>query len=656
MGRMVAPDALWTPDPERVQHSHLGRWVSALHGRGTLAGVSYDDAWRWSVAHPSAFWAEVAVAAGVVWDRPPDRPSDPFLPAPGAGVEGARWFSGGELNYARQALLPDTDAGPAVLARSQTRGSQELSWNDLRALVGRLRAGLQAAGVRRGDRVAGYVPNVPEALAVFLAAASLGAVWTSCAAEMGVEGVLDRFEQVEPVALVTVDGYRYGQRIVERRAEAQAIRAALPTLRVAVWVPYLRPDEPPPAGWLGWDDLTTQEGPLEFDPVPFDHPLYILYSSGTTGRPKAIVHGHGAMVVEHFKALRFHFDLGPGDRFFWFTTTGWMMWNFLVSGLLAGAAVVLFDGAPTDLWSVLAETRTACAGMGAASLVAAQKAGTAAGTLHDLRALRTLGSTGSPLPAAAAAWVYEAVKADVLLNSFSGGTDVCTGFVGANPLLPVWPGEISGRCLGAGVEVFDDAGRSVVGSEGELVLTLPLPSMPVGLWADPDGLRYHEAYFDRFPGVWAHGDRMTITERGSCVITGRSDGTLNRGGVRMGTAELYDVVEAFDEVADSLAVHVEDPEGGPGELWLFVVPAAGAAVDDNLRHRLKRALRGSLSPRHVPDHVAELAEVPRTLSDKKLEVPVKRILSGIPLDAAVTRASVANPASLDAIVALGGRG
>ncbi|HET9078358.1 MAG TPA: acetoacetate--CoA ligase [Acidimicrobiales bacterium] len=639
---------LWEPSADRQKNSRLARFLDE-------AGLSgYDEAWAWSVdpATAGAFWARVADTFGVPWHDRADQP----LVRDGSAVTGARWFPGATLNYAEMCLArPGT-----VLGRSQTRPDMDLTGGELRSLVARVRAGLVAAGVGRGDRVAGYLPNIPETLAVMLATASLGAVWTCCAPEMGVSGSLDRLSQAQPTVLVSVDGYRYGARSIDRHAEAEAIRAGLASLRRAVWLPYLDPAAPAPAGWEPWSSFTAAEGPLEFEPVPFDHPLYILFSSGTTGKPKAIVHGHGGITLEHTKALALHFDLGPESVFFWFTTTGWMMWNFCVSGLLTGSSVVLYDGDPAGpsgdrLWEIMAATGTTCGGVGAGYLVAGMKAGHRPGAGHDLSRLSVLGSTGSPLPAAAAEWVYSSVAPDVLLASFSGGTDVCTGFVGASPLHPVWAGEISCRCLGAAVEVFDDDGRPVVGDEGELVITQPLPSMPVGILGDESGDRYRATYFERFPGIWAHGDRATLTERGTLIITGRSDGTLNRGGVRMGTAEFYSVVEGLDEVADSLAVHLEDPDGGPGRLLLFVVPAAGADPD-RLADLLRATLRQELSPRHVPDAVHVVAAVPRTLSGKKLEVPVKRILAGVPVDQAVTLASVAEPSSLDFFLELARRG
>jgi acetoacetyl-CoA synthetase len=622
--------------------------------------ADYDAAWEWSVATSSAglFWRSVADEFDVLWQAPPEFD---LIRAEGS-VAGARWFGGSRLNYAEHALrAPET--GPetvALMGRSQTRADRDLTWTELTDLVSRLRQGLLAAGVRAGDRVAGYLPNIPEAAAAMLATASLGAVWTSCAPETGVTGVLDRLAQVEPVVLLAVDGYRYGARRIDRTGENESIRTSLPTLRRAVWLGYLDPERPAPAGWTSWEHFTAERGSLEFEAVPFDHPLYVLYSSGTTGKPKAITHRHGGILLEHLKALAWHFDIGSGDRFFWFTTTGWMMWNFCLSGLLVGATVVCFDGdpawpGPDALWALMASTGTTCGGVGAGYLVACQKAGGHPGADHPLTELRTLGATGSPLPAAAARWVYEEVSGDVMLASFSGGSDVCTGFVGTSPLHPVWAGEISCRCLGAAVEMFDDDGEAVTGQEGELVLSAPLPSMPVGFWDDKDGSRYRAAYFERFPGVWAHGDRATLTDRGTVIITGRSDGTLNRGGVRLGTAEFYAVVEAFDEVTDSLVVHVEDAAGGPGQLWLFVVADGGEAQPDGeggLADRLRAALRRELSPRHVPDRIVAVPAIPRTLSGKKLEVPVKRILSGVPPDRALTWASVANPESLDLFIKL----
>jgi acetoacetyl-CoA synthetase len=644
---------LWTPPPDAGRRTRIGRYLEWLAAERGLRFAGYDELWRWSVEDLDGFWRSV-------WDHfqlssatPVGRAlADPAMP-------GARWFPGVELNYAAHALSADPD-GPALVGLSQTRGRVEVGMGELRDQVARCRAGLARLGVGRGDRVAAYLPNVPETVVAFLAAASLGAIWSSCAPEFGIRSVVDRLRQIEPAVLLTVDGYRYGAKAVDRADEVAAIRAALPSLRATVAVPYLDPAAPGRLGAdLTWDDLLSEparpDGPA-VEPVPFDHPLYVLYSSGTTGLPKPIVHGHGGIVVEHHKVLALHNDLGPGDRFLWFSTTGWMMWNYLVSGLLVGATPVLFDGDPGHpdmggLWRTVADEGVTFFGTSAPFLLACRKAGVVPREEADLSALRAVGSTGAPLPAEGFEWVYESVAPDVHLSSVSGGTDVCTAFVGGCPLVPVRAGEISCRYLGARVEAYDARGRSLVGEQGELVLTAPMPSMPVGFWGDADGSRYRAAYFADHPGVWTHGDWITVFADGACVITGRSDATLNRGGVRIGTAELYSVVEALDEVADSLVVHLEDPAGGPGRLLLFVTPAAGVDVDDALRSRIAARLRADLSPRHVPDEIVAVPGVPRTLSGKKLEVPVKRILGGTDPDAAASRGSLANPEVLDAYTA-----
>ena len=537
------------------------------------------------------------------------------------------------LNWAEHCLRLAGRLGSdtVVVARSQTRERMTLTADQLRADVARVRAGLQQLGVGRGDRVAAYLPNVPEAVVALLATASLGAVWTSCAPEFGVRSVVDRFSQVEPKVLLTIDGYRYGDREVDRSAEVAAIREALPSLRATVVLPYLRTDASRVPDSMTWDELTAHEGALAFEQVPFDHPLFVLYSSGTTGLPKPIVHGHGGILLEHLKIHALHHDLGPLDRFFWFSTTGWMMWNYLVSGLAVDATIVLYDGSPAHpdlgaLWRLAAEEGVTYFGTSAPYLMACRKEGLRPGELADLSRVSGIGSTGAPLPAEGFRYVYEAISPSVHLQSVSGGTDVCTAFVGASPLVPVWEGEISCRHLGCAVEAFGPDGRPVVGEQGELVITRPMPSMPVAFWNDPDGSRYRAAYFEDFPGVWRHGDWITFTERGSSVISGRSDATLNRGGVRVGTAEFYAVVEGLPEVADSLVVHLDDGD----RLLLFVVVRDGGVLTDELRARIGSELRSALSPRHVPDEILAVPSVPRTLSGKKLEVPVKRILTGTP--------------------------
>nr|MBA2496520.1 acetoacetate--CoA ligase [Acidimicrobiia bacterium] len=583
--------------------------------------------------------------------------ADPSMP-------GARWCPGGTLNWAEHCLDPEPrdPSAPVLLSRSQTRADADLTMAELRDRVARCRTGLARLGVGRNDRVAAYLPNIAEAAVTLLAAASLGAIFVSCAPEFGPRAVVDRLAQIGPTVLVTVDGYRYGARAVDKAADVAAIRAALPTLRATVVVGYLDVVTAGARvpGALAWDELLAEPGPLTVEAVPFDHPLYVLFSSGTTGRPKAIVHGHGGITLEHLKVLALHHDLGPDDRFFWFSTTGWMMWNYLVSGLATGSAVMCFDGDPGwpdlgALWRLVAATRTTVFGTGAAHLRACRAAGLRPRDDVDLSALRALGSTGGPLSADGFRWAHAAVGPGVQVQSMSGGTDVCTAFVGMAPLLAVRAGEISARCLGAAVEAYDPAGRPVVDQQGELVVTAPLPSMPVGFWDDEGGGHYRAAYFETYPGVWHHGDRVTFSADGACVISGRSDATLNRGGVRLGTADFYVAVDAFDEVLDSLVVHLDPPAddpGGDGELLLFVVLVAGCPLDDDFRRRLEATLRAELSPRHVPDRIVAVAAVPRTLSGKLLEVPVKRILSGIPAEVAASRDSLADPHALDPFIAL----
>jgi acetoacetyl-CoA synthetase len=644
---------LWRPPADVRERTRIGaflRWLSSERG---LEFEDYRQLWQWSVDHPAAFWQAIWDHFEVVAHQPP------VEALPDARMPGADWFPGARLNYAEHVLrMPGVaDDEPMVLAYSQTRAPVTLTAAELREQVRRAQATLRRLGVTQGDRVAAYAPNIPETFVLMLAAAGLGAIFSSCAPEFGTRSVVDRWQQIEPKVLVAVDGYRYGDKAVDRRAEVAAIRQALPSLEAFVEIPYLSSAESGRSSAAGgWDDT---DEPLTFAPVPFGHPLYVLYSSGTTGLPKPIVHGHGGILLEHLKMLALHHDLGPGDRFFWFTTTGWMMWNYLVSGPAVGAAVVLVDGNPAHpdlgwLWRVAAESGTTYFGTSAPFLLACRKEGVVPRELADLSALRGVGSTGAPLPPEGFEWVYEAVSADVLLASASGGTDVCTAFVGGVPLLPVRAGEIACRALGARIEAYAADGTPVIGELGELVITAPMPSMPVGFWGDTDGSRYADAYFGTYPGVWRHGDWITIDDRGACVITGRSDATLNRGGVRLGTSEFYSVVEGLDAVADSVVVHLEDPEGGAGELLLFVVLRAGLTLDDALRATIARELRTALSPRHVPDQVFQVDAVPRTLSGKKLEVPVKRILTGTPVDQAAAKGALANPESLQYFEALKG--
>jgi acetoacetyl-CoA synthetase len=639
---------MWTPSPERVERSNMTRYLRWLREQRGLHFESYNDLWRWSVDDLDAFWASI-------WDF-----FEVGGPAPSPAVAerrmpGASWFPGAALNHAELSLRRQDDH-PALLFGNETGELGTVSYAELGRRVAAMTVGLRRLGVGKGDRVAAYLPNVPETVVALLATASIGAIWSSCAPEFGVSSVVDRFAQIEPKVLVAVDGYRYNGSWHDRRDALAEIRRRLPTLQATVLVGGTGGIEAD--GTVGWERLLEQGAGAElvFEPVAFDHPLWVLYSSGTTGLPKAIVHGHGGIALELLKSISLHLDLGPADRFFWFTTTGWMMWNFLVGGLLLGSTVVLYDGSPGHpdmgaLWRFAERSGMTYLGTSAAFILASSKAGVEPARAVDLSALHSIGSTGSPLPPEGFAWLYQQVAPDVLVGSTSGGTDVCTSFVTSCPLLPVYPGEIQCRALGAKVEAFDEQGRPVVGEVGELVVTEPLPSMPLLFWNDPGGERYRDSYFSTWPGVWRHGDWIRITERGTCIISGRSDSTLNRGGVRMGTAEFYRVVEALDEVVDSLVVDVSDP-GGEGRLLLFVVLRPGIELDDGLQGRIRDAVRTDLSPRHVPDRIQAIAEVPRTLSGKKLEVPVKRVLTGVPLEQAVSEGALANPRAVHEVVAL----
>ena len=556
------PAVLWEPPPDIRERSQMGRWLGWLDADRGLVFNDYDAAWRWSIENVGAFWSSIWQFYDV------DSSSAGSDALKQTGMPGAEWFPAARINYAHHALRLGGRQGSdvVVIGRSQTRERVALTVDELRDAVGRAQAGLARLGIGEGDRVVAYLPNVPEALIAFLATVGLGAIWSSCSPEFGVRSVIDRFSQVEPKLLIGIDGYRYGDEVIDRRDDMAAIRAALPSLSATVMLPYLDGDYRL-EGALPWAQLLAGDERAEPRPVTFDHPLSIMYSSGTTGLPKAIVHGHGGILLEHLKAIGLHSDIGPSDRFFWYTTTSWMMWNYVVSGLLTGSTIVLFDGDPASpdlaaLWQLAADERCSYFGASAPFLMACRKASMDPGRDHDLSSLRGLGSTGSALPTEGFDWVAGTLGRGVQLGSLSGGTDLCTGFLGPSPLVPVWAGEISCRMLGARVEAFDDAGRSLLGERGELVITAPMPSMPLGFWGDPDGSRFRASYFERYPGVWHHGDWLTITERGSCIVSGRSDATLNRGGVRLGTADFYAVVEDLPEVADSLVVHLDDDRGG----------------------------------------------------------------------------------------------
>ncbi len=633
---MKPGETLWTPSAELRRESLIGRFLDRQ-------GLDdYDALWRWSVSDLEGFWA-------AVWDFFEIRAHAPYERVLGSReMPGAEWFPGARLNFAEHMLGLDEDTDAvAVIARSQSRGPIELTFGELRDQVARARAGLERLGVGPGDRVVAYLPNIPETLVAFLAAASLGAVWATCPPEFGVRSVVDRLGQLEPKVLLAVGGYVYGDKLADRREQVAAIRAGLQSLETVVHVRYAGLDLPDA---VPWTDVVADPGPLEFLPVAFDHPLYVLFSSGTTGLPKAIVHGHGGILIEHLKNHGLSWDLRPGDRLQWFTTTAWMMWNALVSTLLLRASIVMIDGNPgwPDLsyqWALAEETRPTMMGVSPAFALACRKQGIEPKRL-DLSCLRSVGVAGSPLPLDGFEWLYDQLGRDVLLMLGSGGTDLCTGIVQGAPILPVYAGEIAGRCLACDVTAFDEHGNEVVGELGELVIRQPMPSMAVRFWNDPDHARYRSAYFDMYPGVWRHGDWIMFTERGSSVITGRSDATLNRGGVRLGTSEFYSVLEDLDEVLDALVVHLEEED----ELILFVVLREGLELDDALRKKIAGALRDALSPRHAPDTIVAVPMIPQTLTGKKLELPVKKILSGVPVAEVVSPDALANPASIEPVV------
>jgi len=637
-------EVLWQPTRESIDATVMGQFVAWLERELGLTFSDYEDLHAWSVRELEQFWSSFATFAGVRFIDAPQRTLDTRQ------MPGGRWFEGSTLNYADHCL-----AGPGdevvLIAHSEVRDRQELTRDELRNGVGRARAGLQRLGVQQGDRVAAYLPSGPEAVMTLLAAASLGAVYTSCAPEFGTRNVIDKLSQIEPTVLVAVDGYRYKGRDLSRLDEVRDIVAELPSLKATVLFPYLDPDARL-ADTVDWAEFMSVESEVEHLPVPFDHPLYILYSSGTTGRPKAIVHGHGAIVLESLKWQHLQDDLRSGDRFLWFSSTGWMAWNLGVSALMTGASVVMLDGDPMypsleHYWEIVASEGVTYLGLSPAFLVACRKAGLVPQEVADLSRLRTLISGGAPLPADAFRWVYSAIGADLYLASSSGGTDVASSFVGGTRLKPVYAGEIACRFLGTAAEAFSADGESLIGEQGELVITQPMPSMPLGLWGDDDDERLNASYFRRFPGVWCHGDWVTFTERGTAVVSGRSDATLNRGGVRIGTSEFYAVVDRLEGVADSLVVHLEGDDGGFGELILFVVPAEGRTLEDGLEDEIRRALRQHSSPRHVPDTLYSVPSVPRTHSAKKMEIPVKRLLQGVPAETVVAQSALLQPGSLD---------
>jgi acetoacetyl-CoA synthetase len=641
---------LWEPTDEFKKQTNTMAYVNWLSAHKSLSFNDYNSLWEWSVTEIEDFWQSL-------WEFFEIKASKPYSAVlPERKMPGAEWFKGSELNYAEHVFRHMTPDRPALVFQSEIQQLMEISWDKLYREVSAVRTSLHNMGVKRGDRVAAYIPNIPQTIIAFLACAAIGATWSSCSPDFGTRSVIDRFKQIEPKVLLAVDGYQYGGKRFDCRKAISELRQSLLSLENTIIVPYLQldVDSGKMDGVLMWDDLLIEGGELLFEQVPFDHPLWVVYSSGTTGLPKGLVHGHGGILVESMKFTGLHMDVHPGDRFFWFSTTGWVMWNVLQSSLLVGATPILYDGSPAYpdmevLWELAAHSEMTALGTSAAYLMSCMNAGMEPGKRHNLSALKTIGSTGSPLSTDGFGWVYDCVKKDLLLGSVSGGTDPCTAFLGCNPLLPVRAGELQCRCLGVSARAYDEDGNSLIDDVGELVITEPMPSMPLHLWNDPENERYHECYFDMYPGVWRHGDWLKITTRGSGVILGRSDSTINRLGVRMGSSEIYAAVEELEAVADSLVIGFETPTG-KYMMPLFVVLKEGVELDDTLKKSINAKIRAALSPRHVPDEIYAIPDVPRTLNAKKLEVPVKKILSGIPVEKAVNIDSMGNPEAIDYFV------
>ncbi|MGN2635795.1 acetoacetate--CoA ligase [Nocardia takedensis] len=637
-------DAQWVPTERDVAEATITEFAKFVTERTGVATPDYAALWRWSVADPAEFWRAVwdwfalgEIAGAVLAD---------------AKMPGARWFPGTRVNYVDQIVRQARTDRPAIVAVSEDAEPREVSWVDLIEDTAALARTLRGLGVGPGDRVAGYLPNIPEAVVAFLATAAIGAVWSACGQDYSAKAALDRLGQLEPTVLVTADGYRFGGRFHDKREDIAALRAGLPDLRAVIVVPRSEARVPDAIEWTAAVAADDDAGaPIATEPVPFDHPLWIVFSSGTTGLPKGIVHGHGGVLLEHLKAVALQSDIGGEDVFFWYTSPSWMMWNFQVAGLLTGATIVCYDGSPTHpgadgLWRIAERVRATVLGTSPGYVLACAKAGSVPRVEHDLSALRTVGITGSALPPSSALWLSANVGERVQVNSISGGTDVVSAFLGGVRTVPVWPGELSAPYLGVALDAFDPDGAPVRGEVGELVITAPMPSMPVAFWRDPDGTRYHDAYFDVYPGVWRHGDWITITERGSVVVHGRSDSTLNRHGIRMGSADIYQAVERLPEIAEALVIGAEQPDGG---YWmpLFVVLAPGAELTEDLRERIRATIRAEVSPRHVPDEILLAPGIPHTRTGKKLEVPIKKLFQGGDPARVVERSAVDDPALLD---------
>jgi acetoacetyl-CoA synthetase len=643
-------ELLWTPSPQRVARSHLTRYLKWLADRGQEF-EDYESLWRWSVADLPAFWQSMVDFCGMQFTTPPTRVLGR------REMPGAEWFPGGKLNYAAHALRHERPGEDALVYLSERAPLKSLSWEDFARQVRVLATWMRSIGIAPGDRVVAYLPNTPEAVIGMYATASIGAVWSSCGPDFGARGVLDRYAQLQPRLIFACDGYSYGGKLFDKRGEIRDIIAGLSTLAHVVHMPYLDPADLTPLTERSvfWADALAGADPgkdaFQFEPVPFAHPLFILFSSGTTGLPKAIIHCHGGITLEQLKLLHFHMDTHARQRMFFFTSTGWMMWNFLASSLIMDVVPVLYDGnpawpSPDLLWKMADDTGAHLFGASPTYQAILEKAGIVPKDRFKLEKLETIVLAGSPVTAECQKWFYDNVKRDLWAQSGSGGTDVCSGLVGGVVNLPIYAGEIQARQLGVAAYAFDEQAQPVVDQVGELVLTEPLPSMPVGFWGDQDGSRYRESYFDTWPGVWRHGDFFRVNARGGCFVLGRSDATLNRHGVRIGTAEIYRSLLGVAEVEDSLIVNLDLP-GGKFFMPLFVKLKGDQKLDEAIESRIRAQIRNEYSPRHVPDRIFQVTAIPYTLTGKKMEVPVRRILMGVPVEKAANRAAMANVGALD---------
>ncbi len=642
---------LWEPSKQQIDSSsvtHFRNWVNAENG---LALQNPTELWKWSVDELEQFWESIWKYCDIKSHIPYER----VLAS--RTMPGAKWFSGATLNYAEHVFRNSREDRPSLIFKSETVSHREISWKELEEKTAKVRQYLISLGVKKGDRVVAYMPNIPETVIAFLACASMGVIWSVCSPDFGTGSVIDRFKQIEPTVLFAVDGYSYNGQIHNRLESVAELQAELPSLTKTILFPYIKSETSISNDrTVFWDEMLSQNAELKFDAVPFDHPLWILFSSGTTGLPKPIVQGQGGIIIEHLKTIAVEQGIDQDDVFFWFTTTGWMMWNLLMAGLLAGGTVVLYDGSPAYpnmnvLWDFADEVGITFFGTSAAFLNICMKTGVKPNTANQFSRLKALYSTGSPLSVEGFSWVYENVKKDLWLVSASGGTDICAAFVGGCPVLPVYAGEIQARALGANVQAFNDEGESVLNEVGELVITAPMPSMPLYFWGDKENERYLESYFEMFPGIWRHGDWIKIDEKGSSVIFGRSDSTINRQGVRLGTSEIYRVVEALDEIIEGLVVDLEYL-GRNSFLALFVVLKSNAALNETLKETIKSEIKLKVSPRFVPNEIYEVTEIPKTFSGKKLEVPIRKILLGQPVEKVVNRGSVANPDSINYFIEL----